>query len=132
MKANEVGVVIKKLLLNNSAVSALVGKKIFPVVAPMSTDNPFVIYRRNSVAPAYTKDRNSYGDTATVDVIMACNEYGQSIELLNAVFDALQGGGCRIIDGIHIDDIRMINSEEDFQEDCYLQSLTFEIDVIND
>lgn len=132
MKANEIGSVIKSRLLQSDKVVMLVKKEIHPIVAPSGAAYPFITYCRTSVSPSYTKDRCSVEDTATVNVIVHAATYKQSIELLSAVFDALQGGGCDTIDGIHIDDIRMINSEEDFQEDCYLQSLTFEIDVIND
>lgn len=131
MKANEIGSVIKSRLLQSDKVVMLVKKEIHPIVAPSGTAYPFITYCRTSVSPSYTKDRRSVEDTATANVIVHAATYKQSIELLNAVFDALQGY-CGTIDGIHIDDIRMINSEEDFQEDCYLQSLTFEIDVIND
>lgn len=131
MKAIEIGSVIKSRLLLSSEVASLVKKEVHPLVAPSGTSYPFITYCRTGVSPRYTKDKLSVADTATIDVIVHAGTYGQSIKLIKAVFMALQGYG-GTVEGICVDEIRMINSEEDFQDDCYLQSLTFEIDVINE
>lgn len=130
MKANEVGNVIKTLLLSSVEVTALVGQQVAALVVK-SAAFPYITYRRVSVRPAYTKDRKSSEDTTTVDVTISAGTYEQSVEVLNAVFGALQGY-TGTIEGIRIDEIRMINSEEDFLGDCYVQNMTFEIDIIND
>lgn len=130
MKAIEVGSVIKSLLLSKQEVTDKIKKEIHPLVAPSGTGYPFVTYCRTGVAPTYTKDKLSIEDTATVDVTIHAASYESSVEILLIVFDALQGfsGECN---GIDVNEIRMVDSSEDFQEDSYLQNMTFEIDITN-
>lgn len=130
MKAVEVGRIIKLLLMQNAEVTDLIGKKIFPIVAPEKTDYPFLIYGRTGVSPAYTKDRKSISDTVRVGLTVACAEYEQSVDIVEAVFKVLQR--CSgAFDGVEIDDIRMVNSDEDFQDDCFMQNIEFEVDINN-
>lgn len=130
MKAIEVGSVIKSLLLSKQEVVDRIKKEIHPIVAPSGTGFPFITYCRTSIAPTYTKDKRSLEDTSTVDVTVHAASYESSVEILRLVFDALQGysGECN---GIEVDEIRMVDSSEDFQDESYLQNMTFEIDVIN-
>lgn len=130
MKAIEVGRIIKLLLLQNAEVLDLIGKKIFPIVAPENTEYPFLLYVRTGVSPAYTKDRKSISDTVRLGLTVACAEYEQSVDIVGAVFKALQ---CRsgTFDGIEVEEIRMVNSDEDFQDDCFMQNIEFEVDINN-
>lgn len=130
MKAIEIGSVIKSLLLSKKEVTDKIKKEIHPIVAPSGTGYPFVTYCRTGVAPTYTKDKVSIEDTATVDVTIHAASYESSVEILLIVFDALQGysGECN---GIDVNEIRMVDSSEDFQEESYLQNMTFEIDITN-
>lgn len=130
MKAIEIGSVIKSLLLSKKEVTDKIKKEIHPIVAPYGTGYPFVTYCRTGVAPTYTKDKRSIEDTATVDVTIHAASYESSVEILLIVFDALQGysGECN---GIDVNEIRMVDSSEDFQEESYLQNMTFEIDITN-
>ncbi|RHO65979.1 DUF3168 domain-containing protein [Parabacteroides sp. AF48-14] len=130
MKALEVGRVIKLLLLQNTEVSKLIGKNIFPVVAPEQTEYPFLLYERTNVSPSYTKDRKSFSDSVRVIVTIVCAEYEQSVDVVRAVFKALQGRR-GVFEGIDVDEIRMINSNEEFQDDCIIQYIEFEVEIIN-
>lgn len=128
MKTNEIGSVIKSLLLSSSNLSTLIGKKVFPIIAPSGTEGDFILYRRTGVKPLYTKDRNSSGDTATVEILVVSDEYTRSVDIMNAVFVALQNKS-GVIEGIDIDRIQMVDSEEEFQDDMYIQNMTFEIEI---
>lgn len=131
MKAIEIGRVIKFLLLSKEEVANNIRREVHPIVAKEGTSFPFVTYCRTKVTPTYTKDKRSFCDTATIDITIHTASYEPSVEILRAVFNALQGysGEC---DGIKVEEVRMIDSAEDFQEGTYLQNLTFEIDIIND
>lgn len=128
MNVLHAGAIIKRLLLDSSANEHLKGR-IYPIVAP-STNYPFVVYRRSSVKPVYTKDRLSPTDTATIELAVMETNYNRSVTVMNAVFEALQGYSGTVED-IEVSEIRMISSEEDFEGDCYNQIMIFEIDVIN-
>nr|DAZ05102.1 MAG TPA: Protein of unknown function (DUF3168) [Caudoviricetes sp.] len=54
---------------------------MYPLVADEGTTYPFVVYRRSSLQPSSTKDRYSYKESATVEVIVASNSYPDSIAL---------------------------------------------------
>lgn len=128
MRANEIGSVIKSLLLSGGDLPIMVGRKVFPIIAPPGTDGDFIVYRRTGVKPAYTKDRNSSGDTATVEILVVSDEYARSVDIMNAVFVALQNKS-GVIESIDIDGIQMVDSEEEFQDDMYIQNMTFEIEI---
>ena len=47
--------VIRQALLDSSVVQALCGTRIYPVLAPSSTDLPFLVYRRASIGTVRTQ-----------------------------------------------------------------------------
>ncbi len=130
MKAFEAGSIVKILLLSSDAVADLVGKRVFPVVAPENTVYPFITYRRAGVTPFGTKDRRSICDTVKVEIAIGAANYTQSMDVADAVFDAMQFP-CGDMDGVIVDEIRLTDSEEYGTETCYVQEMVFEIDIIN-
>jgi len=66
----EIGKAIFNILSNDSDVLALVETRIFPNVAPQTTEFPFIIYDVTGVQPNDTKDGPSTLDTN--DVMISC------------------------------------------------------------
>ena len=56
-------------------------ERVYPLVADEGTSYPFVVYRRSGLTPASTKDRYSFNEIATVEVIVASNSYPESISV---------------------------------------------------
>lgn len=103
--------------------------KVYPLVADEGTTYPFVIYRRSGLYPSTTKDRYSFREMATVELIVAAATYPDSISLAEKVKGTLEHTRGKFND-IVIGDITMINADEDYLEDAFIQKLTFQIEIL--
>ena len=45
---------IQSLLLQNEEIKALVGNRVFPIMAPEGTDGDFIVYQRDGLKQEYT------------------------------------------------------------------------------
>ncbi|WP_019539802.1 DUF3168 domain-containing protein [Proteiniphilum acetatigenes] len=52
----QIGKTIYNLLSSDTDVTDVVDDKIYPLVADINTTFPFIVYRKNSYNPDYTKD----------------------------------------------------------------------------
>lgn len=128
MKYLQIGRVIRKILLANSPLKEKVGSKIFPLVADKGTTFPFIVYRRESATPSTNKDRLIYDIDSTVSIIIATDNYTQSIEIAENVIAALNIGG-GVIDELEILELELINTDERYQEETFIQQLTYKIKI---
>lgn len=87
----QVGKAIYEILHGNSEIVSKVNDKIFPLIADENTTFPFIVYKRTSISPAYTKDRFSVNDTATVEIFIASDKYYETVEIADSVRTALVG-----------------------------------------
>lgn len=122
----QTGKAIYELLSGNTDIAAKIGNKIFPLIATNNTTFPFIIYKRTNIIPAYTKDRFSANDTLMMDVVIASDKYNEAIELADLVRNTLEGKRGTFAT-IQVDDIRLVSADEDYNEDTYIQQLTFKI-----
>ena len=81
----EIGKSIYNILANTANVSALVGTRIFPNVAPQTTAFPFIIYDVTGVEPTNTKDGVSTLDTNDVMISVYSNTYSEASSLAQLV-----------------------------------------------
>ena len=81
----EIGKSIYNILANTANVSALVGTRIFPNVAPQTTAFPFIIYDVTGVEPTNTKDGVSTLDTNNVMISVYSNTYSEASSLAQLV-----------------------------------------------
>lgn len=103
--------------------------KVYPLVADVGTTYPFVVYRRSGLYPSTTKDRYSYREMATIEVIVAAANYPDSITLAEQVKGKLEHTRGKFND-INVGDILLINADEDYIEDAFVQKLTFQIEIL--
>ena len=103
--------------------------KVYPLVADEGTTYPFVVYRRSGLYPSTTKDRYSYREMATVEVIVAAATYPDSITLAEKVKGKLEHTRGKYND-ITVGDILLVNADEDYLEDAFIQKLTFQIEIL--
>lgn len=122
----QIGKAIYELLSGNTDIAAKISNKIFPLIATNNTSFPFIIYKRTNIIPAYTKDRFSANDTLMMDVVIASDKYNEAIELADLVRKTLEGKRGTFAN-IQVDDIRLVSADEDYNEDTYIQQLTFKI-----
>lgn len=118
-----------------------IGKAIYKIlegienVYPLVVDKenvkfPFVVYRRSGLqAVNNTKDRLLYQQTANVEVAVASQDYGESIDVASRVIYRLEQTGGEFC-GITIRNIELIDADEDFIENTYVQRMNFRIEII--
>lgn len=117
--ALSVGKVIKQQL------DSVMPKKVFPLIAPAKTDYPFIIYRRSGVTVSSNKDYSGE-DTARIEVITAAVNYDESIKIAEDIREALEHKRGKV-NGLIIEDIELIQADESYLSDAYVQKLTFNI-----
>ena len=124
-----IGKVIKEILYRDEALNNLVKNQVFPLIAEENTTFPFIVYRRNSIRKASTKDYVN-DEIASVDVVVASDKYSQSVEIAERVRFILERGE---YDGenFSVYNITISNASEQYLQNTYIQTLTFDIEINN-
>lgn len=95
---------------------------------PNTVTFPFVHYARTSLIPTYSKDLGLYFSTVQITYNVVSDKYLESIEIANALRNALEQKGYRD-DDIFIDRIELLSVSESTQNDAFVQTLIFETTV---
>lgn len=123
MQSLKVGKEIYSHLKENKSLTDIVGNKIYPIIVEKDTNYPFIVYKRSNVIPDYTKDYH-FKDDVIVDIICVSNHYVESVEIASLVRESLEDK--RIGD---INSIRLESADEDFIDDAYIQTLSFNLTI---
>lgn len=125
MSCISIGKVIKTLLVSGLSKTD-VKNKIYPLIADESTTFPFIIYRRSSIAPESDKDYTN--DSATIQIMIAANNYAESVDLAEKVRTSLihKSG---TIQTIPVEDISLVDGSEEFIDNTFVQNLIFKITI---
>lgn len=123
MQSLKVGKEIYSHLKENKSLTDIVGNKIYPIIVEKDTNYPFIVYKRSNVIPDYTKDYH-FKDYVIVDIICVSNHYVESVEIASLVRESLEDK--RIGD---INSIRLESADEDFIDDAYIQTLSFNLTI---
>ena len=120
------GAIIRDILIHNADVMAI-AKKVFPVVTDKA-ELPYVAYRRSRLEHNPTKAKNPGADTVLIDINCYAATYQESVELAEAVRAALdysQGEK----DGLVMRSCTLADGEEIYEDDAYIQCLTFQVQI---
>ena len=127
MDSIKVGLVIKEILSSSEELKAIVGDKIYPLIAP-ADEYPFVVYRRSGSIPEDSKDRRIISSESTIEICSVSDDYGKAVEIASLVGDALvRRKG--VISGINVADITYDGDDEDYIEGAFIQRTFFKIKV---
>lgn len=119
------GEIINNILTNDENVMAH-AKKVYPVVSTESL-LPYVVWRRSSLEQ--TAIKNGRGPTsAMIEVLCFSQEYTEGVELAEAVKTALDGRQSSF-GGLTMRSCMLVDSEEGWQDDAFVQQMTFEIRI---
>lgn len=120
-----VGDFVVKCLAASSAVSGLVGERVFPLVIPEGTEYPFIVFEDSCEMTEGTKDGNA-GDRVNVDVLVLSKSYQESVVLADGVRKALDGK-TGDFDGFSVGDCVCEGWDKDYNGDlpAYLVRLRF-------
>ena len=124
-----IGKVVKDILYQDETLNTLVKSQVFPLIAEENTTFPFIVYRRNSIRKASTKDYVN-DEIASVDVVIATDKYAQSVEIAERVRFVLERGEYEG-ENFSVDNISLSNASEQYMQNTYIQTLTFDVEINN-
>ena len=120
------GAIIREILLGDEDVKRRTNK-IFPIVINKA-ELPYILYRRAALQHNPTKAGLPGADTVTMEVFCYTANYADGVELAEAVRKALdyaQGEK----DGLIMRSCTLVDSEEDFTDDAFVQYLSFNVRI---
>ena len=123
-----IGAHLYKKLGESVELTELVKDKIYAISTKTSTTFPFVIFKRNSLTPNYTKDRHDTGDNVTVEIAVVSDNYLSSVTIAEEVRKALEKK-IGSYDGFDVIDAKLMSADEDFIEDTFIQRLVFSFET---
>jgi hypothetical protein len=128
-----IGKAIYGILSGTTAVTDIVGTKIFPEIAEQETAVPFVIYQVQSVQPEDTHDGPSKLDEVRVEVLCYDDAYNGAADLASAVRGALD----RVrgtYNGVNVESVQFndVDFEIEYDPRRYSQVLTFTFRIKRD
>lgn len=120
------GAIIRNMLLSDKEVKTKTNK-VFPVVTDKA-QLPYILYRRADLTHNPTKVGMPGADTVTMEVVCYTAQYAEGVELAEATRAALdykQGE----LDGIRMRSCILVDSEEGYEDDAYVQHLVFQVKI---
>lgn len=98
IKSLNIGEFIYEQLTSNTDLSAIVGNKVYPLVANLKNDStvtasdlmPFIIYQRDSLSGDACKD-GTYEDDVTFSIKVVTSKYSDSISIAALVRGIFEG-----------------------------------------
>lgn len=125
----KIGKTIYKMLSGSTAVTAEVGNKIYPLIAPDTTTFPFIVFSRSGIDTQYCKDC-VYEDRATITVIVVAEDYETAVDTANAVRQAIENKRYNDTENqIEIKGAYLQGVTEYYQNDTHVQTLNFTVTV---
>ncbi len=116
---------ISNILNNSTDLKSKVGSKIYALLAPDNVTFPFVVFKRNSLTPEYTKDGLAF-DNTDIQVIIGAANYSDSVEVAQLVRNSLELKK-GVFSGVNIIESKVVGAEEDIVDNSFAQSITFSI-----
>lgn len=119
------GEIIRAVLLSDPGVKAITGK-VYPV-ATAEARLPYIVYRRLSLEAVAPKGCRPAA-AADIEVLCFASGYAASVELAEAVREALDGAVAATGD-MAMRSCVLSDSEETWQDDAYVQRLVFTVKI---
>ena len=127
-------ILVAKLVYNflksNTELNNYIDGRVFPIVAELGTEFPYVAYSRTYITPTYTKDYYTE-DSVGVDIVVASQDYLESLEIANIIRQQFECKRLGLDDEITISQSNLLGVTEayDDQANAYIQSLSFDFKV---
>lgn len=120
---------IYSILTGNEEIKKIVGNNIYPVVAPINTKNPYIVFKRQITTQNDNKD--SRYSIVSIELNIYSNNYQQSIQIAELVKNTLEDVYNKEVEGFKIKYIVSTSIDEDYNEDYYSQTMYFDCKVLN-
>ena len=125
-----IGKVIYSKLSENQTIQEVIADRIYPVIAEQTTNYPFIIYYRNSVVNTMFNKDGSVEDNVDFTVTVVSTKYNESADLANEIRKIFEKREIPT-NVIRITNSRLIGIDESYEDNAYVQSLTFSCTVNN-
>lgn len=128
LSALSAGLLLYDLLKDSEELKQAGCKKVFPVVSEAGAELPYICYRRGATDWREVKD-GSAANTTTMEIGCFASTYAASVHLAEIVRELLDGTQVTYTDGnatLRARSIALVDSEESWQDDAYVQMLNFE------
>lgn len=102
------------VLVSDPAVAAVVGTRVYPVIAPAAADLPFITWRRSAVQRQHTLSGPMGMPTVILSVDLYATTYEAVRELSDRVRLALDGYGGSQADSISVKHVSLDNESDGF------------------
>jgi hypothetical protein len=106
--------VVANALVADPAVAAVIGQRVFPVIAPASSAIPFVTWRRASVTRSQTLSGPMGMGTVVLAVDMYAETYEQVRDLADKVRRVLDGYGTAVADYVSVRNVSLDTESDGF------------------
>ncbi len=117
---------LREMLLEDATIKDLVDNRIFPIIAPESTEGNYIVYVRDEYSIERVK-QGIYNQNCVVYISCISADYDVSQQMAEAVFNVLDNRYNIHNDNTSIISINMTDSTEDYDGDVYIQTLQFTI-----
>lgn len=101
-------------------------KKVYPLIADEGTTYPFIVYKRSSGYSQSDKD-GIYSATANIDIMVASQEYEEGVDIADKIITTMEKVKGDVT-GFDIWHIRMIDSNESYVDNSFVQEMKFSIE----
>ncbi len=117
----KVGAAIYSLLVNDSAVAAIVGTRIYPELAEEGASAPYIVYSVVSNTPSDTKEGTPI-DEAQLEIFSVGNTYAAANDLADKVRAALDRKSRIVVGTVTVQSIHYTNEVVEVSEkrDLYI------------
>jgi hypothetical protein len=106
--------VIRNALVADADVAAIVGTRVFPVLAPASADVPFATYRRSGVQRSHTLQGPMGHPTVILTLDLYAETYEAVRELADRCREVLDGFGTGVTESIVVNNVSLDNESDGF------------------
>lgn len=120
---------IYSILSGNEEIKKMVGNNIYPVVAPLNTKNPYIVFKRQITTQNDNKD--SRYSIVSIEINVYSNNYQQSIKVAELAKNTLENVYNKEVESFKIKYIVSTSIDEDYNEDYYSQTMYFDCKVLN-
>ena len=109
---------------------------IYPIIAPNGTVGNFGVYKRLSLTVDNTKDIYNYIEKTDVAITIVSDKYEEGLTIATNIkmyLEHLKGVyKTQKNEELHIADITLIDANEDWGNDKYIQNMVFSISLYNE
>lgn len=124
--------VLRNALITTTAVSSLVGSRVYPILAPASAAMPFITYRRAGIKRQQTLGGPMGVPQVTVEIDVYATTYEAARDVADRCRVVLDGYGGSL-DNVEVKHVSLENEQDDFVQlagaelpPAYSTKLTFD------